>query len=110
MYVVRLGAWNCTCAAFAFAAFPGDGMAFVEGDGDVDMDMDMDVGEDDDDGTQSRDDGEWSFGGMSLGDGVPCCKHLLACLLAERWSAALGEYVEERKLGTSEMAGIVADI
>jgi hypothetical protein len=100
-YVVRLTAWNCTCAAFAFAAFPCTGSwAFgaettgssrvVEGEGEEEG---------------------WSFGGVSLGgDGVPCCKHLLACLLAERWEAGFGSYVEERRVGRGEMAGLVADI
>ena len=41
--------------------------------------------------------------------GVPCCKHLLACLLAERWHAALGSYVMGRRVGKEEMAGIIAD-
>jgi hypothetical protein len=60
---------------------------------------------------------EWSFGGMSLdgieagaGEGVPVCKHLLACLLAERWGTALGQYVVERKVAREEMAGIVAEV
>jgi hypothetical protein len=64
---------------------------------------------------------DWSFGGMSCdgldlgggdtaGEGVPVCKHLLACLLAERWSVALGRYVVERRVGGEEMAGIVADV
>ncbi|KAK0634723.1 hypothetical protein B0T17DRAFT_514141 [Bombardia bombarda] len=66
--------------------------------------------EEEDDGRKSA----WSFGGMTLdgsdGGGVPICKHLLACLLAERWSAALGRYVVERRVGRDEMAGIVADV
>jgi hypothetical protein len=60
---------------------------------------------------------EWSFGGMSLdgieagaGEGVPVCKHLLACLLAERWGTALGQYVAEREVVKEEMAGIVAEV
>lgn len=65
---------------------------------------------------------EWSFGGMSLdtknhggGEGAdspppPLCKHLLACLLAERWNEALGRYVVERQVSKEEMAGIVAEI
>jgi len=41
---------------------------------------------------------------------VPVCKHLLACLLAERWEAALGGYVIERRVGREEMAGIAAEV
>lgn len=56
---------------------------------------------------------EWEFGGMSRdgvdGGGVPCCKHLLACVLAERWEGWLGGFVKERKVGTEEMAGLNCD-
>lgn len=65
-YAVRLRAWNCSCAAFAFAAFP--------------------------------------TGQMDL----PVCKHLLACALVDAWMAGLGGYVEERRVGREEMAGIAA--
>jgi hypothetical protein len=114
LYIVRLGAWNCTCAAFAFAAFPGGGsQAFSMDVGPrvEDREMDMDI---DEAGEGAGEDG-WGFGGVSLdgagaGDNVPCCKHLLACLLAERWQSGLGSYVEERRIGRNEMAGIAADI
>ncbi|GAB1313365.1 hypothetical protein MFIFM68171_03575 [Madurella fahalii] len=103
-YLVRLAAWNCSCAAFAFAAVQGDGGMSQEEVEREDGGVGDDVGAD------------WSFGGMSLdglrqaGEGVPLCKHLLACLLAERWSAALGRYVVEWSVGREEMAGIVADV
>lgn len=112
-YTVRLGAWNCTCAAFAFAAIPGAGSRGFS----------VDVGARDegrrhgviDEAEREGGAGDWEFGGMSLdgagdGGGVPCCKHLLACLLAERWPAGLGDYIEERRVGRNQMAGIVADI
>lgn len=114
MYVVRLGAWNCTCAAFAFAAFPGGGSHALSLDEELrDDDRRKVVDGDGAAGEGSQDDR--SFGGMSLdgtgeGGNVPCCKHLLACLLAERWQTGLGGYIEERKVGRNEMAGIVADI
>jgi len=108
-YIVRLPAWNCTCAAFAFAAFPAaesGGWGVTGGEG---MGVDVDVGP-----------GETvaglSFGGFTfddsdgMGEGVPVCKHILACLLAERWSGPLGGYVVERRVGREEMAGIVADV
>jgi len=114
---VRLGAWNCTCAAFAFAGFPvggdGDGSEMAgagelvdEGEGmDVDVDVEVEPG-----GGEQR----ASFGGFTFEDrmeeGVPVCKHILACLLGERWSEALGGHVVERRIGREEMAGIVADI
>lgn len=57
--------------------------------------------------------GQWSFGGMNLdsrGDTPPCCKHLLACLLVDKWSEMLGVYIEDRVVSKDEMAGIVADL
>jgi hypothetical protein len=70
--------------------------------------------------------GAWEFGGRSIetvnaaddselsagkgGDGMPCCKHLLACLLADRWESVLGSYVTERVVERAELAGIVAEI
>lgn len=76
-YVVHAAAWHCTCAAFAFSAFPA---RVVE---------------------------EEDRGGGGL---PPCCKHLLACVLAERWGAVLGRYVRRRTVGREEMAGIFAGI
>ncbi|KAK0704932.1 hypothetical protein B0H67DRAFT_557641 [Lasiosphaeris hirsuta] len=112
-YTVRLTAWNCTCAAFAFAAFAHAGQA-VEEPAVTTGAMDLDDGV----ARGGGEEGIWSFGGMNFtgadGDAVdeatPACKHLLACLLAERWSAALGRYVVERRVGREEMAGIVADV
>jgi hypothetical protein len=53
-------------------------------------------------------DGEWEFGGSSFdgreGEGVPVCKHLVACLLGERWDL-LGGYVREREVSREEMGG-----
>ncbi|KFY74770.1 hypothetical protein V499_05227, partial [Pseudogymnoascus sp. VKM F-103] len=57
VYIVRLGAWNCSCAAFAFSAFPGAASSLVFGaeeeeeEGDVEM-KDVEAGG-----------GEWRFGG-----------------------------------------------
>ncbi|KAK4240267.1 hypothetical protein C8A03DRAFT_31655 [Achaetomium macrosporum] len=109
-YVVRLEAWHCTCAAFAFAAVQGEA---VRPSWEVEpLEFGAEVG---DMGAETEAEPEWSFGGMSLdgleaGEGVPVCKHLLACLLAERWSAALGRYVIERRAEREEIAGIVADV
>ncbi|KAM7194105.1 hypothetical protein V8F33_007432 [Rhypophila sp. PSN 637] len=174
-YIVRLEAWNCTCAAFAFAAsFPihprttsseagqtekkpqqqdgneqdddddnrrdttgqerettGHGAGIdqdsAEDEGER-MDMDPPPAELDSDtimkneqpleeagnGQDTRDTSGWTFGGLTLeqrgGDCPPLCKHLLACLLAERWNDALGQYVVERQVSKQEMAGIVAEI
>jgi hypothetical protein len=152
-YAVRLGAWTCTCAAFAFSAFsatatvagPGLDGNFTStegGSGHREQGSGMDLnGDDQEAGRESVPDrkkgkqteeavaggarenamgeqsGAWSFGGMSLdgteagtSESVPICKHLLACLLAERWKPALGRYVSERRLRKEEMAGIVAEL
>ncbi|OBT67969.1 hypothetical protein VE03_02443 [Pseudogymnoascus sp. 23342-1-I1] len=55
VYVVRLGAWNCSCAAFAFSAFPGAASSLV-----------FDAGEEEVEGDDAAAGGsgeEWQFGG-----------------------------------------------
>lgn len=84
-YEVRVRGWSCSCAAYAFAAFghrcgPGGGEGMV-----------LDA----------------AWGGSMLGGDVPLCKHLLACVLAERWDGA-GGLVEGREVGREEMAGWAA--
>lgn len=122
-YVVHTAAWNCTCAAFAFSAFPplagaptllapGRGeeepvsaTAIIMGDG-------AEEGED----AEGEGLGPCQFGGVSFdgragaGGVPPCCKHLLACVLAERWGCGLGRYVARWEVGREEMAGVFADI
>jgi hypothetical protein len=110
-YTVRLEAWNCSCAAFAFSAFPGSagprswaGIADDEQVGDRDVDVDLDVDMD-----VREKSGEWQFGGLTFdgreGGSVPVCKHLLACVLGEYWGDVLGGYVREKEVGRDEMAG-----
>lgn len=118
-YIVHTAPWNCTCAAFAFAAFPAARARSADERGGMSV-MDEEEG--------LEDEGEgWEFGGMSFdgvgvghrdgvecdegkGDVPPCCKHLLACVLAERWAVGLGGYVNERMVSREEMAGIFADV
>ena len=121
-YHVRLDAWNCTCAGFAYAAFPPAPTAGEEAAAQERGPSSTVARQRAGDGpAATADQGSppgWSFGGSSFdgaeggpaGDNVPVCKHLLACLLAERWHAALGSYVVDRRVGREEMAGIVADI
>ncbi|KAF4981803.1 hypothetical protein FZEAL_2476 [Fusarium zealandicum] len=80
-YIVHLDAWNCSCASFTFDAFPSHPAPAAE---------------------QSRPPlprhEDWSFGGMSLdarGDAPPCCKHLLACLLVDKWPGMVGGHIEQ---------------
>ncbi|KAI1139931.1 hypothetical protein F5Y05DRAFT_380507 [Hypoxylon sp. FL0543] len=116
-YIVRLDAWNCTCAAFAFAAFPRgdrDQSSCVIDSPSISACFTASV---DQSRGKSPREAEWQFGALSSDGtegsgiaGVPCCKHLLACVLAERWSGLLGGYVDERVVGREEGAGLVADI
>ncbi|KAF2688689.1 hypothetical protein K458DRAFT_293639 [Lentithecium fluviatile CBS 122367] len=104
-YEVRPRAWNCSCPAFAFSAFPPihpeppvptyiptntNPTSYTAGPGKVAQEG-------------------WSFGSMGLGEGTPpVCKHLLACVLAERCAALFGAFVEERNVSVEEAAGWAA--
>lgn len=76
-----------------------------EGDGGNEDEEMLDVPEDRD---SVRDRGDWEWGGLILGEEeVPLCKHLLACVLVERWDVA-SAMVEERGVGREEAAGWAA--
>ena len=95
-YIVHLNAWNCSCASFTLDAFTGH-RATATGQAEQLPPL-REVS---------------PYGGLSLdwgGDAPSCCKHLLACLLADRWSAMIGMYVEDRVTSREDLAGIVADI
>ena len=98
-YEVRTEAWNCSCPAFAFSAFPVDDSAdstaaFQR------VPMVRQVGE--------SEEQKWSFGGLSL-DGhagaVAVCKHLLACVLVEHCPGLFGSALEVRDVSKEEFAG-----
>ncbi|KAJ9133569.1 hypothetical protein NKR23_g10652 [Pleurostoma richardsiae] len=112
-YIVHVQAWNCTCAAFAFSAFPGGG---TPGPADVQEEPPQEAETETDGESGGGSASGWEFGGLSSdgtdgdgSEGVPCCKHLLACVLAERWEV-LGRYVVERMVEREEVAGVVADV
>ncbi|KAF2002981.1 hypothetical protein P154DRAFT_107859 [Amniculicola lignicola CBS 123094] len=97
-YEVRLEAWNCSCPAFAFAAFPSvsEEHALPALDNDVGL---REV---------ARQEDGWSFGGCTLGETMPpVCKHLLACVLAERGGIFSG-FIEEKEVSIEEAAGWAA--
>jgi hypothetical protein len=96
IYTVRLDAWNCSCAAFAFSAFPGGSSSGSSWKMDDESESEDEKGDGE---------GEWEFGGLCSDESVPTCKHLVACLLGERWVGVLGGYVKERVVGREEMAG-----
>jgi len=85
-YEVRPTAWNCSCAAFAFAAFPAAPAPPPSLPPRTDAAM-------------------LRFGGLSAGAALPpACKHLLACVLAEHVEA-LRRFADERECSVEEVAG-----
>ena len=116
-YAVHLDAWSCSCAGFALDAFAHyDGAAAQEGHASTPpaaSPQQPGPMEQQPQRTQAAGQG-WLFGGMSSdgrpghGEDVPCCKHLLACLLAETWGSLLGTRVDEKRATREEMAGMMA--
>jgi hypothetical protein len=108
-HLVQLGAWNCSCPSFALDAFP-PGRGGGEGN-DAPPDDDGEGGE------EAPPVHEGQVGGMSLdgtgkdgiGPDVPFCKHILACVLADRWPAMANKVVEKR-VERAELARLVATI
>jgi hypothetical protein len=104
-YEVRLSAWNCSCPAFAFAAFPSmvPSSAVPSSPSFAGFkSQEETLGE-----TDNGEDIAWSFGGISLGSTTPVCKHLLACVLVER-VGIFRTYVEEQDVSWQEAAGWAA--
>jgi hypothetical protein len=96
-YEVRPLAWNCSCPAFAFAAFPSTNSSII-----LPQHAPTTAHEAD----EATGQGEWTFGGLSLGEeGIPVCKHLLACVLVERCAGLFGAGIEERVVSREEFAG-----
>ncbi|CAD0093772.1 unnamed protein product [Aureobasidium vineae] len=93
-YEVRTSSWSCSCPAFVFSAFPANS-------------ADNKEQEEDEAATVQTEDQEWMVGGLSLGKDVPMCKHLLACMLAER-GGPFGGYVKTKEVSVEELAGWAA--
>lgn len=89
-YEVRLQAWSCSCPAFVFSAFPASAPQSDE--------------KENDDQTEESD---VLVGGLTRGDDVPICKHLLACLLVQH-CGAFSQFVEEKEVSMEELAGSAA--
>ena len=114
---VRLKAWNCSCPAFAFAALPVDAASDSNRDDGVGGDEVDSVGyglsgnQPDTTATAAHvgeDEVAWlGFGGLTRGKDVAVCKHLLACVVAERCQG-FEQLVEERDVGAEEVAGWAA--
>jgi len=95
-YEVRLKAWSCSCPAFAFSAFPASTQGSQTDEGEFATQRASHAGR-----------SGWVFGGLTLGQGMPVCKHLLACVLVE-YSGTFSHCVYERSLSKEEMAGWAA--
>jgi hypothetical protein len=99
-YEVHLTAWSCSCPAFAFAAFPAS-LPLDNSVGYTAMEQDEAA-----EGDWFRETG-WRFGGLTRGNDVPTCKHLLACMIAEK-CGGFARLVEEKEVGVEEAAGWAA--
>lgn len=106
-YTVHLNAWNCSCAAFAFSAFP------VTESGSPPWSDFKDFPDKEKLDDRERQKGIWAFGTMHPElkklESPPICKHLLACLFAEKWGSVLGAYVKEVQLEREEIAAIACE-
>lgn len=102
-YEVHLTAWSCSCPAFAFAAFPA---SLPSNDAMEDTANERDEAESNPDEDWFQETG-WRFGGLTRGNDAPACKHLLACMIAERCGGFAG-LIEEKEVGMEEIAGWAA--
>ncbi|CAN9354858.1 unnamed protein product [Alternaria alternata] len=132
-YQVRLRAWNCSCPAFAFSAFPattvttkhvGNEEATIHtplhnnNNSTTHQEVNNKKDSNNNNNNNNSDyddnaDNKWIFGGISLvgketTQPPPVCKHLLACVFVERCKGLFGGFVEDREVGVEEAAGWAA--
>lgn len=93
VYAVHLDAWSCSCGGFALDAYSH----YDEANSSEKLQTPPPKG---------------LFGKLGLDrltsrEDFPCCKHLLACLLAEKWSKTPGGHVQDRHTTKEELAGII---
>ncbi|KAL7785145.1 hypothetical protein V8C37DRAFT_394690 [Trichoderma ceciliae] len=93
-YAVHLDAWSCSCGGFALDAYSNHHVT-------------------NDTEQLQRSTPPGCFGNLAL-DGrlglqedFPCCKHLLACLLAEKWKGSPRSHVEDKYTTKEELAAII---
>jgi hypothetical protein len=128
-YQVRLRAWNCSCPAFAFSAFPATTTTVttrhvgneeeeeaaavhtpLHNNNNSTIQQEVNNNKD---SNNNNADNKWIFGGISLvgketTQPPPVCKHLLACVFVERCKGLFGGFVEDREVGVEEAAGWAA--
>lgn len=94
VYAVHLDAWSCSCGGFALDAYSNYDTT------------------NNNEQLQSSTLPEW-FGSLGLDkrlaslEDFPCCKHLLACLLAEKWRKTSGGHVQNNYTTKEELAAII---
>ncbi|UKZ46856.1 hypothetical protein TrVGV298_001067 [Trichoderma virens] len=93
VYAVHLDAWSCSCGGFALDAYSNYG---VTNNGEK---------------LQNSPPPGW-LGTLGLDrlaslEDFPCCKHLLACLLAEKWRKTAGSHVQDKYTTKEELAAII---
>ncbi|KJZ72027.1 hypothetical protein HIM_08588 [Hirsutella minnesotensis 3608] len=122
IHVVHLDAWSCSCANFALAAFGSQSEAemslFKPRTSSSPRPAPLSPTSEDLPSLGGQGVGCETtsfFGGMSIdrrssrGENMPCCKHLLACVLAEVWSG-VNDLIDDRTVSKYELAGIAAGV
>ncbi|PHH79200.1 hypothetical protein CDD82_2544 [Ophiocordyceps australis] len=88
-HLVLLDGWNCSCAAFALDAYRRHSAALAPEPGANHSTLN----------TLS-----------SFEEHTPCCKHLLACLVAQSWRNSLGNSLQQRHVTREELAALISNI
>ncbi|KAL6854055.1 hypothetical protein J3F83DRAFT_755800 [Trichoderma novae-zelandiae] len=96
-HAVHLDAWNCSCGGFALDAYSHYD-AKSEDERPVLRDSPASV---------RRPGGLALDGRLASLEDFPCCKHLLACLLAENWRGTAGGHARDRYTTKEELAAVI---
>jgi len=109
-YETRPYAWNCSCPAFVFSAFKADTSSnerenittplpiFHEHSNQKPHQANSGT-----ESTLQEEKRSWTAGGLTTGDNVPVCKHLLACVLVEHCASMFAHFVKQRDVSLEEI-------
>ncbi|KAL7892632.1 hypothetical protein HDV63DRAFT_239889 [Trichoderma sp. SZMC 28014] len=97
-YAVHLDAWSCNCGGFALDAYSNYDVTNIT---EQLQESSISSGEFGSLGMDAR---------LGLQGDFPCCKHLLACLLAEKWRGAPRGHVEDRYVTKEELAAVIGGL
>ncbi|PHH74725.1 hypothetical protein CDD83_4532 [Cordyceps sp. RAO-2017] len=119
VYAVHLDSWSCSCPGFALEAFAGH-VQLADDEQNYLIPATPQLSSPSFGSPTSRkagqEDKNLDFGGLHVGGlpisrgDVPCCKHLMACLLAETWPCMLGTEDYCRNTTKLEVAGNISRI